>query len=534
MFGSGGDVMDERSRLALLALGTAVLLGALADALLRVGTLGLGASVWIAALLVAVALLAAKRVPPLMGEGRAMAIPALLFAAFLAWRDSPTLKTMDVCACAVSLGLMAWRSEAGQLRMAAVTEYAVALGCAAWECAAGAYSAITKEVGWDRIPRGKWTRAAGAAGRGVLIALPLLLVFGWLLSSADAVFAGYLRSAASVDVSGSSEHVAFALICAWVVAGFLYVLLLREEPAKETASLKIPRLGTIEVGTALGLIDLLFLAFVLVQMKYLFGGDQRVQAIDGLTYAQYARSGFFELVWAAILALPMLMGAHSVLDTSRKTVRLAFNGLAGLLIGLLLVVLASAAERMRLYQAAYGLTELRFYVSAFIVWLAALFVWFCATVIRGRRDRFAFGGLVSAMLGVLVLHAVNPDATIARANIERAKHGKRLDVANTASLSADALPVLADALLGPRPASSEVRNGAWKHALVEALETRWRKRLFIDWTESVSPYDWRSWSYGRFEGSRAAERIAYGRAHGAFATDSAKGSLMATRMAKSE
>jgi uncharacterized membrane protein len=196
----------------------------------------------------------------------------------------------------------------------------------------------------------------------------------------------------------------------------------------------------------LGCLNVLFLAFVVIQIRYLFGGADVVAASDGLTYAEYARQGFFELVTVAGLVLPLLLliDAFAQVDGDRQ--RLVLRILLASLVALLFVVMASALQRMRLYQEQFGLTELRLYTTAFMLWLGIVFVWFLATVLRGRRNRFAFGAIVAGLTSIVVLTALNPDGLIARVNIERASASEPLDVEYIASLSADAVPVVVDAL----------------------------------------------------------------------------------------
>ena len=177
----------------------------------------------------------------------------------------------------------------------------------------------------------------------------------------------------------------------------------------------------------LAVVDLLFLAFVAVQFRYLFGGAELVRELTGLSYAEYARRGFFELVAVAALSLPLLLLADWSLD-QRDAVRVRrFRQLAGLMLLLLDVMLASALFRMRLYTAEYGLTELRFYTTAFMGWLVLVFGWFVATVLRGRRERFGTGALLAGWLLLAGLNLANPDAIIARVNLERAALGRPLD-----------------------------------------------------------------------------------------------------------
>ena len=124
--------------------------------------------------------------------------------------------------------------------------------------------------------------------------------------------------------------------------------------------------------------------------------------------------------------------------------------LAGALLVLLCVVMVSALQRMRLYQREYGLTELRVYMTGTMIWLAVVFVWAAATVLRGRRQLFAVGALVSGFAAIFAVHVINPDALIARTNLDRPK----LDLPYLTNLSDDATPELVEALptLDPRPA----------------------------------------------------------------------------------
>jgi Domain of unknown function (DUF4173) len=117
----------------------------------------------------------------------------------------------------------------------------------------------------------------------------------------------------------------------------------------------------------------------------------------------------------------------------------------------------------------YGLTELRFYTTAFMGWLVLVLGWFAATVLRGRRRRFGAGALTAGFLVLAVLNLVNPDNLIARTNLARAVEGRSFDVEYAGRLSADAVPALLAAIPGLPHA-----EGA---ALSAALAARWRSEL---------------------------------------------------------
>jgi hypothetical protein len=273
-----------------------------------------------------------------------------------------------------------------------------------------------------------------------------------------------------------------SLVFAWAAGGVLRALVLPGEPVagriEGAPGAKRPSLGIVELGTVLGLLDLLFAAFVVVQLPHFFGSSALVEAPGTTTYSDYARRGFFELCAVAGLVLPMLLGAHWLLRKDPRHERV-FRVLAGAMVGLVFVMIASGLHRMRLYQAAYGLTELRLYTTAFMLWLTAVFGWFAWTVLRGRRERFAFGALAAALEGLVILHAVNPDALIVRVNATRDSAAVRFDARYAASLSADAVP----ALLAVMPELSEADRCQAAGRLTE----RWNGK----------DADWRAWSLGR-------------------------------------
>src|SRR5262249_45664745 len=150
----------------------------------------------------------------------------------------------------------------------------------------------------------------------------------------------------------------------------------------------------------------------------------------------------FELVTVTALVLPLLLLMEWLLHKDNPGQLRLFRWLAGLQVILLFVIMSSALQRMRLYQREFGLTELRLYTTAFMGWLAVVFSWFVVTVLQGKRERFAFGMLVTGFLAIAVLHFLNPDDFITRTNLARAVAGRSFDAKYATSLSADAAPAL--------------------------------------------------------------------------------------------
>jgi Domain of unknown function (DUF4173) len=455
--------VTSRQRLALALFLSAPLLGAAGDFLFQGRPIGINALLFSLAFVVALAILLRIGEVPMHQGRRMMVVPLILFAGMLAWHDSPLLLATNLLAVAGAVTLGALRRSGGGLRNFEVTDYVAGAASAGAATFAGTIELMEKDLPWERIGATVRSNRSAALGRGLALSLPFLVLFGGLFVAADAVFRSLIVGAVP-DLRHVWSHLLIAAGVAWLSAGLLRDLVASRDaerlvaPTALSASLPRLRLGSTEVAAALAALNVLFLAFVIVQVRYLFGGQGLVEARLHLTYAQYARHGFFELVVVAVLMLPVLLVANAVVRERRHIVR----GLSALLIGLVFVVLASALDRMRLYQREYGLTELRLYATGLILWLGVVLVWFALTVVRGRPRAFAFGAILAGFAATVALNAVNPDALIARTNLGR----PQVDVAYLGRLSDDAVPELLDRL----PTLAQPRRGALAAALLRRSE----------------------------------------------------------------
>ena len=500
----GGCKVGERTRIGLAVIGAGLVLGGLGDMLLRATPWGINLSLWVGAFTVFAVGLSRLGGGWPVGEGRLLLPLAVLFAGGVALRDSPPVVVLDVSMVILVLALAALRGRSGALRRAGVSEYAIGTAHVGAMTLAGMVPAAVRDVKWREVAPGDWQVRALAVARGLLIALPLLLVFGALLVAADAVFEDLVLGLFEVDPR-LLGHFFLTLFVAWVSAGLLtFGLLGRETTHFGLRRPDVLSLGIVEVGVVLGLLNALFLAFVAVQAGYLFGGAGRVAATAGLTYAEYARRGFFELVAVTALVIPVLLLADWLLRVEAPNQRRVFRALSGTMVALLAVIVASALHRMYLYLQEFGLTVSRVCATVFMVWLAFVLLWFALTVLRGERDRFAFGALMAGFAAALLLNVVSPDALVARVNIERLEAGKRFDPYYLTVLSADAVPVLVRSFpeVGDaRPYQVYVGEGGKKTpaergpTLRQVVERRWER----------GPGDWRSWNLGRYRAERLVE-----------------------------
>lgn len=488
--------MNAKTRVGLEILEAALLLGLLGNALLRATPWGLNVLLWIGALVFAMGALTLRRRRELWTRETVLLHGALLFfAAGFAWRDSLTLQTLDALVILVILAISSLPALKVPIHLAGFLQYALGAILSGFNAAFAPFLLIFNDIEWKTIPRRGWTKHALAVVRGLAIAAPILLIFCALFMAADAVFEGIVINTFNFNGEILFSHVFLFCFFAWICAGYLRGALfgsivindlMPESQINKTVSLDINkpaasvipnsleqnaakqsqtepvapaverkefadqlpnfvRLGAVEVAIVLGLINLLFLSFVVIQLRYFFGGMDFVQTTENFKLAEYARRGFFELCWVAALVLPILLTTHFLLKKNSLLNEKLFRALAAVNIGLLFIIMFSAVNRMLLYTGnlGYGMTEMRLYPTAFMLWLALVFLWFGLTVLRGQSKHFAWGALWTALFIVAGLHMLNPDYFIVNHNVKLMKEGRHFDARYHAyDLSEDAIPAL--------------------------------------------------------------------------------------------
>ncbi|MEW6224914.1 MAG: DUF4173 domain-containing protein [Chloroflexota bacterium] len=524
------------ARILLLAVAG----GILADIVVPGNAAGLNAPLLVAALLVAALLVAGRDGLRRMDPADAWLAPAALaLAAMAAVRADPWLVTADLLlAAALAAGSIACLGG-GRVTRGLVPQV---LALTAGVIAAALAGAAEVLAGLRRAPVAAWDAGAGPATsgggirdrlgrrlrraapvlRGLVIAVPLVVVFAALFASADAVFDRLARQALDwrldLDLAGLADRSLVVGLVAWLAAGLLALAGARLPAlagarwpahampgggpdrgrslgaARAAVMARESRLGTVEAATVLVVLDALFAVFVVLQLAYLFGGRDTPAAV-GLTYAEYARRGFFELVAVAVLAGSLVVALD--LAVGRRSVGQLAAALG--LLGLTAVVLASALLRLRLYQDAYGWTELRFVVLVAIGWLAAAVV-VTSVLLATRRTRWSLHVLgIMVLATVAGMNVVGPQAFVADRNLERALDpslvppGGRtgLDTPYLSSLGDEAVPAVARAVDRlPDPA-----DRVWLERFLDGRAAELR--------ENPTLLGWPAWNLAR-ERARAA------------------------------
>jgi signal transduction histidine kinase len=282
-----------------------------------------------------------------------------------------------------------------------------------------------------------------AALRTLVWSLVGVVVFGLLFASADAVFAEWVDAVVpdlELDTFVLRAFLTIAVGGMVLAATYLALNPPRVEPGGGPVR---PVASRYEWLAPVLLVDAVFLVFLAAQATVIFGGHDYLERTTGLSYAEYVHEGFGQLTLATALTLLVVWAA------ARKAPRATAGDLAwlrgslGLLCVLTLVVVASALYRMNVYQEAYGFTRLRLLVDVFEGWLGLLVLGVMAAGLTLKAAWLPRAALLSGAVLLFLLAAVNPDAWIARHNLDRYAATGKVDWSYLQGLSADAVPVLA-------------------------------------------------------------------------------------------
>lgn len=423
-------------------------------------------ALWVGALLIGAAVLVRAGALATLPHGRWLAAAAWMLIPCFIWRDSDVLFGLNLLALAgllILAGAGARIRSLGRFSSVALAQSAVWV---AGTVAVGPVPALAADIEWNELPLAARTRRVVAIGAGLVAAAPVLVLFGALLASSDPLFADAISRTFAVDLGPAMRHLVSAGAIFWLAVGLLRGGFWLEGRGTVIALAK-PELPPATLFTFVGAIGALLAIFVAFQAGELFLSAQDFQATMGMTISQYARKGFFELVCVAAIALPILLAADWGFGQQSPLPLARFHTLMAVVVVLLTLILASAFHRMTLYESFYGLTDDRFYTLAFMLWLAGVFGWFGATVLRGRRSRFLPGTVAGAFAVLAALNVANPDGVIAAVNLGRAVEGAPLDAKYLVGLSADAVPAMVRA--APRLPPAE------RCALYAKLGERWEE-----------------------------------------------------------
>lgn len=269
---------------------------------------------------------------------------------------------------------------------------------------------------------------------GIVIAIPLVSILAVLLSEADMVFQDILTT--FLDSFLKPETV-IGVVCKTlfgIVLCYCIICEVSRKGIREKAEDKRKQEPIVAI-TVMGLVGLLYVMFCGIQIVYLFMGKGVLP--DDMTYSEYARQGFFQLVFVSVLNLVLVLLCLKYFKKSK-----VLNVVLTIISLCTYVMMASAAYRMLLYISEYHLTLLRVLVLWFLAVMSILMAGVLFIIYRNTFPLFRYC-LVVISAAYLILTWSKPDLMIARYNISHEANLGYDGIYYLTHLSADAAPEVA-------------------------------------------------------------------------------------------
>lgn len=348
-------------------------------------------------------------------------------------------------------------------------KYLLEIGTAVCGAVGSMFRPFTDGKAYIKKRKEKNDGSAGAGwyvAAGIGIAVPCLLVLGILLASADLVFADFLeRFFSTFLIPEKVFGITFMLLFGFL-SSYCGVRFVREHAGKVTV--KEHRTGEPVIAiTVTAMIALLYLVFCVIQVVYLFLGN--MQLPEGVTYAQYARRGFFQLLYVCVLNLILVLAVKKYFRESGL-----LNVILFVISGCTLVMTASSAYRMLLYIGAYQLTFLRIFVLVALLLIALLMTGVMCLIVKPQFPLFRYG-IVAVSVVYLAFSFSHVDYFIASYNLSQVdasgSGNKVVDYAYIYTLSTDAAPAI-DAYLRKHPEALRTEKNSGGGADVQDTDSR--------------------------------------------------------------
>lgn len=322
---------------------------------------------------------------------------------------------------------------------------------------------------WFALPlkgvRGAFAQYKGSKNRftgvliGVAVTIPVLFAVIPLLMSGDAVFNQiFVELFGAVQWGDVVGNILMALLLFTLFSGLLWSLFLRQKPTTSALPAAPKPKGRAFNSTAsfmlLIALGAVLIPFCAVQFLYLFSG----RVPEGMSYADYARGGFWQLLAVAVIVIGLVFLLLRFDGPCAPVVRNARRALMALVLACTIVLLISSFARMTLYEVSYGFSRLRLFTQFFMV---ALFLFLLISIVRLWVVRIDLKkcACLCFLSCYTVLALFNIDAFIARENVKN--QGEAADTVYLSTLGPDALPYYIG-LLDPAYFETEIKETSYE------------------------------------------------------------------------
>lgn len=326
---------------------------------------------------------------------------------------------------------------------------------------------------------------------GFLVAMGILCVTLPLLLSSDIMFSKIFGEILSYINFSTLFWISFTFIIGFTLPYAFFTALCRYNfPEGKERKLRFfdPVIGI----TFTSIVSLIYLIYCVIQIMYLFLG-MSVGLPEYVTYAEYARGGFWELLFVSIINfIVILLCMYLFRENAVLKVILT------IMCGCTFVMIISSAYRMKMYIDEYNLTFLRILVLWFLVVLALIMIGMVINIYKKQFQLFHYIILVVSVMYIGFSFS-RPDVIIAKYDIAQWRNTDSNDFFYLMyeTMSIDAAPEIAKVDLDDRE---------WRRVENEYLKQS-MYNYFLNISLNNEDIYFRKANYSRIRAKMAADRF---------------------------
>lgn len=264
-------------------------------------------------------------------------------------------------------------------------------------------------------------------GLGIAISLPILFVVLNLLISADSQFEQLIGGIPQwFQVINAERIIRLIIILIYTFAffGFMQILFKRQVNInKQQMNGHLFKIDGVIAITVLIIINAVYLLFNLVQFRYFFSGTLQAD----LTFAEYARKGFFELLFVTLINLSITVIVLTFVNRATSFMRRATQIMLTILVLASTVMLSSAFLRLSMYEDAYGFTFTRVLAHSFMIFLVVIFTYTLVKIWVEKLSLFHFY-FITSLIYYTVIAIIDLDKIVVKENMNRYELSDKIDV----------------------------------------------------------------------------------------------------------
>jgi len=278
--------------------------------------------------------------------------------------------------------------------------------------------------------------------KSIVIILPILIIVLLLLSSADmifnSVFSGIFNWFGDIindfnlsNIIGRLIQMSLLFIYLSLVILFLY----KDFSKKETISKERKPKDDFTIKLLLTVLNVVYIIFDIIQIKSLVFHSVG----DRITYAEYARQGFFQLMFVSLINISIILYSKKYKNEDSKYI----NIMSIIMVVLTFVIIVSSFLRMNLYEQEYGYTLLRLLVYITLFTEVILLIPTVKYIINPKTKILNYYMIIIVSVYTFI-NFINIDWVIAERNIMRYYDNSKLDLNYLENYSTDNVSSLID------------------------------------------------------------------------------------------